>query len=123
MKTCLFGLIALIIFVAGCAAPPVVSPVKPVYGTTNPTARQKADARVKKFASVTELLPEKEGKKYLVSYMEYAGDDLEKDFASLGQDKTIRDKWWPITDPCQKPLPGTAKGEQWKPIEMLMHIP
>lgn len=63
------------------------------------------------------------GKKYLFSYLEYAGDDLEKDFARLKEDPTIRDKWWPITDACQKRLPDTPKGEQWKPIEMIMHIP
>ena len=157
MKTYVFALIALVIFVSGCAAPPAGSSVEPVYGTTNPTAQQKADAKVKRFASVIELRGEKErqyrklhadvwpevvaaikkanirnyniymvelqGKKYLFSYMEYTGNDPEKDFASIGQDPTTREKWWPITDPCQKRLPGTPEGEQWKPIEMLMHIP
>ncbi len=63
------------------------------------------------------------GKKYLFSYLEYVGDDLEKDFASIGDDPTTRDKWWPITDGCQKRLPGTPEGEQWKSVEMLMNIP
>lgn len=63
------------------------------------------------------------GKKYLFSYLEYVGDDIEKDFASIGTDVITREKWWPITDACQKRLPETPKGEQWKPIEMLMHIP
>lgn len=157
MKFHLFGLVGLVIFVGGCATSPDSNSVKAIYGTTNPTAEQKADAEVKRFASVVELLPEKEqsyrqlhaevwpeviavvkkaniqnynifitelsGKKYLFSYLEYAGDNIEKDFAQLGEDPTIRDKWWPITDVCQKPLPDAPKGEQWKPIEMLMHIP
>ncbi|MCF7955567.1 MAG: L-rhamnose mutarotase [Phycisphaerae bacterium] len=157
MKSYLFGLIALVVFFAGCSSTPDSSSVKAVYGTTNPTADQKAGAKVKRFASVIELLPEKEqsyrrlhadvwpkvvtavkkaniqnysifmtelaGKKYLFSYLEYAGDDLEKDFAQLKENPTIRDKWWPITDACQKRLPDAPKGEQWKPIEMLMHIP
>ena len=63
------------------------------------------------------------GKKYLFSYLEYVGDDLEKDFAGIGDDVTTRDKWWPITDGCQRRLPGTPEGEQWKSLEMLMHIP
>ncbi len=62
------------------------------------------------------------GKKYLFSYLEYTGTDPEKDFASIGNDATTRDKWWPITDACQREIPGTPDGQQWLPIEMLMHI-
>jgi L-rhamnose mutarotase len=63
------------------------------------------------------------GKKYLFSYMEYTGTNPAKDFAGIGDDPTTRDKWWPITDACQKKLPNTPKGEQWKSLEMLMNIP
>jgi L-rhamnose mutarotase len=63
------------------------------------------------------------GRKYLFSYMEYTGTDPARDFASIGDDPTTRDKWWPITDACQKRLPDTPKGEQWKSLEMLMNIP
>ncbi len=157
MKSYFFGLIGIIIFVSGCAKSKPADSVEAVYGPTNPTVEQKAEAAVKRFGSVIELIPEKEklyrelhaevwpevvvaikkanienynvfvaelgGKKYLFSYLEYAGDDLEKDFAGIGDDPTTRDKWWPITDGCQKRLPGTPEGEQWKPLEMLMHIP
>jgi L-rhamnose mutarotase len=68
------------------------------------------------------FLAEIGGKKYLFSYMEYTGDDPEKDFGSIAQDATTRDKWWPVTEACQKRLPGTPEGEQWKPLEQLMHI-
>ncbi len=62
------------------------------------------------------------GKKYLFSYLEYVGDNLEKDFALLGEDPTTRDRWWPLTAACQKRLPATSEGEQWLPLEMVMHI-
>lgn len=60
-------------------------------------------------------------KKFLFSYLEYSGSDPKKDFASIGDTPTTRDKWWPITEACQQTLPGTPKGEQWLPLEMLMH--
>jgi|GEM_PF-1128317 len=68
---------------------------------------------------VTEI----EGRRYLVSTFEYVGTDPEKDFGSIGKDPTTRDKWWPITDACQIRLPGTPAGEQWRPMEQVMHLP
>ena len=157
MKSYLLGLIVIVIVVSGCTSSKLSSSVEPVYGPTNPTPEQKDNAKVKRFGSIIELLPEKEtlyrelhaevwpevvtaikkaniqnynifmvelgGKKYLLSYLEYTGDNLEKDFAGIGDDPTTRDKWWPITDACQKILPGTPEGDQWKSLEMLMHIP
>ena len=130
---------------------------KPVFGPTNPTLEDAAKDPVKRYASIIELLPEKEqqyralhadvwkevrtaikkaniqnynifaveigGKKYLFSYLEYTGKDAAADFGGIGQDATTRDKWWPVTDGCQKRLPGTPEGAQWKSVEMLMHIP
>ncbi|MHC4475735.1 MAG: L-rhamnose mutarotase [Planctomycetota bacterium] len=135
----------------------LVNSCEPVYGSTNPSPEQKANAEVRRFGSVIVLLPEKEklyrelhadvwpeviaalkkanvqnfniflleleGKKYLFSYLEYAGDDLYQDFAGIADDPTVREKWDPITDACEKRLPGTPKGEQWKSLEMLMHLP
>jgi L-rhamnose mutarotase len=68
---------------------------------------------------VTEI----EGRRYLVSTFEYIGTDPAKDFGSIGQDATTRDKWWPITDACQIRLPGTPAGEQWRAMEQVMHLP
>ena len=62
------------------------------------------------------------GKKYLFSFLEYTGDDPEKDFAGIAQDPTTKNKWWPETGACQKRLPGTPAGEQWLPLERVMHI-
>jgi L-rhamnose mutarotase len=130
--------------------------IEPVYGSTNPAPKQQAAAKVKRYASMIELCPEKEqeyrrlhaavwpqvvaavkrakirnysiyvaelhGKKYLFSYLEYTGTDPETDFAKIGEDPTVKDKWWPLTDACQRRLPGTPEGEQWKSIEMLMLV-
>lgn len=62
------------------------------------------------------------GTKYLFSYLEYTGDNAAKDFASIGDDPTTKNKWWPETDACQKRLPNAPDGEQWLGMEMLMHI-
>lgn len=62
------------------------------------------------------------GKRYLFSFFEYHGTDPEADFASIAADPTTSQKWWPITDACQRRLPGTPEGSQWKSLEMLMHI-
>lgn len=130
--------------------------VDPVYGKTNPAPDQVRDGDVKRYASVVELLPEKEhqyrelhadvwtdvvnaikkanirnyniyvaeigGRKYLFSYLEYTGTDPEKDFGSIALDPTTKNEWWPLTDGCQRVLSGTPEGEQWLPLEMLMHI-
>lgn len=130
--------------------------IKPVYGPTNPSQEEQEADKVKRFASVIELRPEKEqeyrrlhaavwpkvvaavkranirnysiylaelnDKKYLFSYFEYTGTDPETDFAKIGEDPTVKNEWWPLTDACQRRLPGTPAGEQWKAIEMLMLI-
>jgi len=62
------------------------------------------------------------GKRYLISTLEYTGQDAEKDFGSIKDDAVTRDKWWPITDNCQRRLPGAPEGEPWRAMEMLMHI-
>jgi len=62
------------------------------------------------------------GRRYLISSFEYTGQDAEKDFGSMKDDAVTRDKWWPITNDCQRRMPGTPQGEQWRAMEMLMHI-
>ena len=61
-------------------------------------------------------------KRYLVSYWEYVGSDAEQDIASIAEDPTTRDRWWPLTDACQRRLSGTPETEQWFPMELVMHI-
>lgn len=62
------------------------------------------------------------GKRYLFSFFDYIGDDPKADFAVMANDPTTRDKWWPLTNACQIRLPGTPPGEQWKPLEPVMHL-
>ncbi|MFC2085943.1 L-rhamnose mutarotase [Bacteroidota bacterium] len=62
------------------------------------------------------------GKSYLFSYMEYTGDDIERDFAAMANDPVTRDQWWPITDACQRVIEGTPEGAKWLPLERLMLI-
>lgn len=68
---------------------------------------------------VTEI----EGRRYLVSTFEYVGTDPAQDFGSIALDPVTRDRWWPLTDGCQIRLPGTPAGEQWRPLEQVMHLP
>ncbi|HTJ78551.1 MAG TPA: L-rhamnose mutarotase [Rariglobus sp.] len=68
---------------------------------------------------VTELA----GRKYLVAHLDYTGDDPAKDFGSIANDTTTRDKWWPLTASCQHILAGTPEGQVWKPLERVMFIP
>lgn len=125
----------------------------PVFGPTN---LETPSDNVRRYASVIELLPEKEqfyrelhadvwpevvaaikeanihnysifvatiaGRRYLFSYFEYDGVDPEKDFAAIAVDPTTRDKWWPLTDACQRVIEGAAEGEKWLPMESLMLI-
>lgn len=62
------------------------------------------------------------GRRYLVSHFEYTGNNPARDFAKMGEDATTREKWWPITDACQKVLEGTPKGQQWMSLEQVMHL-
>ncbi len=66
---------------------------------------------------------ELEGKIYLFSTFAYVGTDFEADMASIAQDETTREKWWPITDACQRRIPGTPGGAQWMGLEQLMRLP
>jgi L-rhamnose mutarotase len=64
-----------------------------------------------------------EGKYYLFSYFEYAGNDFKGDMAKMAQDSTTR-RWWKETDPTQIPLPDAAeKHTVWSPMEEVFHTP
>ena len=54
-----------------------------------------------------------DGKLYLFSYLEYVGEDFEKDMKKMAGDPETR-RWWKETDPCQLPLPdAAASGSIW----------
>jgi L-rhamnose mutarotase len=62
-----------------------------------------------------------DGKLYLFSYFEYAGDDFAKDMEKMAADPKIKE-WWAETDPCQIRLPGTPEGQQWMKIKEVYHL-
>ena len=63
---------------------------------------------------VTEI----KGQKYLFSYFEYVGTDLEADMKAMADDPETQ-RWWKETDPCQIRLPGRRPGANWSDMEMV----
>lgn len=63
------------------------------------------------------------GRRYLVAHFEHTGTNLQADLARIASDPTTRDRWWPITELCQYRIDGTPPGEQWLPLERVMHLP
>lgn len=61
-------------------------------------------------------IAEIEGRKYLFSYFEYTGDDLEADMRNMAEDPDTQ-RWWKETDPCQIPLPTRKPGANWSDME------
>lgn len=82
----------------------------------------KAAIRKANIRNYSIFIAELNGKRYLFSYFEYIGNNPTADFAAMANDPVTRDKWWPLTDACQVRLPGTPAGQQWKPLEQVMHI-
>ena len=61
-----------------------------------------------------------DGNYYLFSYLEYKGEDWEKDMAIMAADPTTQ-KWWDICKPCQEPLEDRAEGQWWADMEEVFH--
>ena len=57
---------------------------------------------------------------YLFGYMEYHGDNYEKDMKIMSENKKVQE-WWAVCKPCQKPLPGRKDGEWWSLMEEVFH--
>lgn len=66
-------------------------------------------------------LHEIEGTKLLFSYMEYTGENFEKDMQAIAEDPETQ-RWWEFTDPCQNPLPSDNPGQNWTPMELIFHM-
>jgi L-rhamnose mutarotase len=56
----------------------------------------------------------------LFAYFEYTGDDYAADMARISADPTTQ-KWWELTDPCQRPVQSAAASEWWAPMEEVFH--
>lgn len=61
-----------------------------------------------------------DGSYYLFSYFEYKGNDFESDMAKMAAD-SMTQKWWKVTDPCQRPLENRMTGEWWASMEEVFH--
>ncbi|MCE5185422.1 MAG: L-rhamnose mutarotase [Planctomycetaceae bacterium] len=62
-----------------------------------------------------------DGKHYLFSYFEYAGQDFDADMAKMAADETTQ-KWWAVCKPCHEPLADRAEGEWWASMEEVFHL-
>jgi L-rhamnose mutarotase len=61
------------------------------------------------------------GHKYLFSYFEYVGTDLEADMKAMADDPETQ-RWWKETDPCQIQLPDHRHGANWSDMEMVFFM-
>jgi len=61
-----------------------------------------------------------DGKRYLFSYFEYAGDDLDADMKTLKDDPIVQ-KWWKETDPLQIPFKDRGEGNWWVSMEEVFY--
>jgi L-rhamnose mutarotase len=61
-----------------------------------------------------------DGRPYLFSYFEYAGDDFTADMARMAADPTTK-RWWACCKPCQQPLSDRAPDEWWSGMEEVFH--
>ena len=57
----------------------------------------------------------------LFSYLEYHGNDYDKDMANIAKDPMTK-KWWALTDPCQHPIDSAKEGEWWAPMREVFHM-
>lgn len=57
----------------------------------------------------------------LFSYMEYTGDNYEKDMAAIAADP-ITQNWWKVTAPMQIPVDEIKPSEWWHTIPEVFHL-
>jgi L-rhamnose mutarotase len=62
-----------------------------------------------------------DGNHYLFGYFEYTGDDFKADMEKMADDP-VTQKWWKVTDPCQKPLSNREEGQWWASMEEVFHV-
>ena len=63
-----------------------------------------------------------DGKPFLIAYLEYTGNDFDRDMKKMAADPETQ-RWWKETDPCQQPLPDAlGKGKIWSDTEELYYL-
>ncbi|OHZ00416.1 L-rhamnose mutarotase [Salinicola sp. MIT1003] len=61
-----------------------------------------------------------DGYPYLFSYVEYHGQDLDKDMEALSAAPAIQE-WWARCKPCHEPIFDRAEGEWWASMRPIFH--
>ena len=56
----------------------------------------------------------------LFSYMEYYGDNYDRDMKLMAENKSVQE-WWKVCGPHQIPMKDRKKGEWWSPMEEVFH--
>ena len=56
----------------------------------------------------------------LFSYMEYCGDDYDRDMKLMSDNKAVQE-WWAVCGPCQEPMQNRKKGDWWSLMEEVFH--
>jgi L-rhamnose mutarotase len=64
------------------------------------------------------FITEIDNKKYLFSYFEYAGENINRDLAQMALCPHTQ-RWWVQTDACQIRLPKAMPDEQWQSMEQV----
>jgi len=62
-----------------------------------------------------------DGRHYLFSYFEYAGDDFAGDMARIAAEPATQ-RWWAECIPCLELLPDRAPDEIWSPLKVVFHL-
>ncbi len=57
----------------------------------------------------------------LFSYLEYVGDDFDRDMDAMAADPATQE-WWAICKPMQRPVADRADDEWWKDIPEVFHL-
>ena len=56
----------------------------------------------------------------LFGYMEYHGNDIERDNQLMANNKKVQE-WWSVCGPCQIPDPNRKKGDWGSEMEEVFH--
>jgi L-rhamnose mutarotase len=74
------------------------------------------ECQIRNYSIFLKELPD--GRQYLFSYLEYAGDDFEQDMQKMAQHEETQ-RWWDLCKPCLEPVGDLPPGEVWAPMEQV----
>lgn len=80
--------------------------------------KQNSDSNLKNYNIFLRQLPD--GRHYLFSYVEYWGDDFEKDMELMAQNPAVQ-KWWELCKPMHIPFEDRKEGEWWASMDSVFY--